>query len=104
MNESQKTSGWTRARVQVALGALTLLGGLAVWAGQELRIVQFGLEDARPQLRHSSETHSYYILYRGREVTGITLAVDAALGQEPEGRLGDPARLGPNASAFYRVA
>ena len=103
MKESQKESGWARARTQVALGALTLLCGLAVWAGQELRIGQFGLEGGRARVRHTSDTNSYYILYRGREVTAITLAVDAALGQDPEGQLSDPFLPGQNTGAFYRV-
>lgn len=80
-----------------------LLGGLAVWAGQELWIEEVTLEEGRPRVLHSSDTDSYYLLVRGTEVTGITWAVDAALGRDVAGQLSDPALLGPSASAFYRV-
>lgn len=55
----------------------------------------------RSVVRHAADPASYYILYRGAEITQIVSAVDMALGVPVEGRLVDgPATLD---AAFYQV-
>lgn len=60
------------------------------------------LPNHEPRIRHTADSDSYFILYRGNSVTNITTVVDTRLGQGSHGELRDPVPAS-QATAFYRV-
>jgi len=71
-------------------------------SAQEFFITEISRDSSgSPVIRHPSAPDSYYILYRGEEVTAIVSAVDMALGVPLAGTLLDASFM-PSV-AFYRV-
>ena len=104
MKENQQDSGWTRPEALLAMVAAMLLAGVFFLAAQDFRITHFSIDGGQARLQHEADANSYYILYRGDEITNIVLAIDLALGQGDQGQLTDPSPLKPAPSAtFYRV-
>ncbi|MCI0536136.1 MAG: PA14 domain-containing protein, partial [Verrucomicrobiales bacterium] len=80
------------------------LGAFAILLAQELRVENVTLDSTgQIHVRHTADPASYYILYRGAEVTRIVLAADLALGVAGVGELSDRATVSSEASAFYRI-
>jgi len=88
---------------------LTLSGSLVLCSSRTLLAQEFRIENyaidatGKVRLRHSADSASYYILFRGLEVTQIVTAADMALGVSGAGELGDPQTISPTSPGFYRI-
>src|SRR5438132_1670171 len=76
----------------------------ATSTAQDFRISDFHLDaNGKAQLRHSSETNSYYILYRSGTLSNIANPIEMALGTNGIATLSDPTLPNSSSAIFYRV-
>jgi len=73
-------------------------------AAPEFKIENYTIDaTGRVRLRHTADVNSYYILFRGAEVTSIGTAADMALGVNATSELRDAQAISPTATGFYRI-
>jgi hypothetical protein len=87
------------------LAAITLSTWVAPAAAQEFRVTAISLDpENRPRLEFPSNTNSYYVLYRGYEVTNITTPIALVLGADANGALVDAGSpTNSTLPRFYRL-
>lgn len=100
-----RKAGHTRPRLVVTLWAMSFMVGLVLVVAREFRVAGIQLsEGIRPVVTFPADPAYYYILYYGRQITNIAMAVDVKLGTGPNGTLLGNLVTATNNSGFFRVS
>ena len=82
-----------------AAGVLLLISACGILLAQSFRVDSVSVDATGTiHLRHAADPNSYYILYRGDEVTSIVTAAQMALGIAGTNELTDTRAIGATAA------